>query len=166
MKFEMIVRFESGFRLRGESVSDWSKYAAEKFVQRMNSSNINNEKTLSDRKLVEKGSRELWDSLCAALKKEISAFNAEPGIEHGFLSCDNSDPMIAQISRKNLSQAVTITFDPEHTYATIEGHGIQTKEKLKIRVSDGDQLQFFDSQNQSCSVESIVGNVLNRLLEI
>jgi hypothetical protein len=167
MRFELHVRLESNPQPRGASMSDWSRDAARRFSEKKKAQADLVAKSNRDHELIGLGSRGLWEGLCTAINEEMKAFNAEPGIEPGFLSCNHSDPMIMKVSRKDFSQKVAvITFDPERHFATVEGPGVMPPDKkLAVRVSDGDQLQFFNAENTALSEASIVEGVLKGLLE-
>jgi hypothetical protein len=162
MKFEFLIRLES---TRGDRVSDWSKYAATKFLEKTATDTLLVEKTLSDRKLVDRRWRELWDSLCSSVKEEITSFNAEPGLA-GTLSCTNDDPMTIKISCES-RPGITITFDPQQQHATLAGAGVQEIDKiLKITIADGDHLRFVTADNHTLAVEQITQGLLKGVLGV
>src|ERR1700692_1596809 len=101
MRFELSVRLESNPQPRGASMSDWSRDAAQKFSEKKKTDAAGVVRKNHEQELIGLGSRDLWDNLRTVFKKEISAFNVEPGIEAGFLSCNDSDPMVMKVSRKD-----------------------------------------------------------------
>jgi hypothetical protein len=167
MRFELQVRFETDPKFIGASMSNWSRDAAQQFSDKKKTEAARVVRQNREQELIGLGSRELWDGLCSALDAEIEAFNAEPGIDAGFLSCNHSDPMIMRVSRKDFSQKVAfITFDPERHFASVDCPGVLPPDKkLAVRVSDEDRLSFFNSENTALSQASVVQRVLKGLLE-
>ena len=146
-------------------MSDWSTNAARRLSEKKKAEAARNVRQNHEQELIGLGSRELWDSLRTALNEEILAFNAEPGIETGFLSCNNSDPMVMKVSRKDSQKSAVITFDPERHFATVKWPGISsTHQTFTVLVSDGDRLRFFNEETALTNTH-IVQEVLDGLLK-
>ena len=151
-------------------MSNWSRDAARKFHQKKQDEKLKTQKSLQDQQLIGLHSPELWDSLRAAFHEEITAFNAEPNIGAGGLSCNtsdnDSDPLSVKVSRKDSLQTAVIKFDSERHSVTIEGLGSLPFKKLKCSVSNGNELVFVDPENRPLPANSIVEQVLTCLLGI
>lgn len=146
-------------------MSDWSKRAAEKYRQRIDDKNAKDAKSLSDRNLTAKNTRDLWARLRSAFKNEIEAFNSEPRTkETNTLACDDSDASILRISRKGHPEPTVLVFDAERNVVILEGRG-EMEKILRIAAPDGNELQFVSTEDDTpLSTNSLVTQVLDGIL--
>jgi hypothetical protein len=168
MKFDFIVRFDSG----GPSVSERSKDIARRFSTSRESQEIQNEKTIQDRKIL----REAFNRMCERFRQFLRAIveesNLEPEIGDllDYKSFDNG----IEISRKDTGAILSVKFDYFRNTTSLDCRAPTTfKEVVRVCVSTASDTCWYDDgkggskgalEAENSAVEYVADRGLNALL--
>ena len=144
-------------------MSIWSAGAAQRDSERQELSRLRLEKTVQDRRIIDKKGGAEWAKLRALIGAECEAFNREPG-KTGVLSCD-ADFLQCRIWLTGRHPSIAGKFDG----ATIKFNGqgpVHYEEYWHIKLTD-DELDVWLSNGTGSptTIEEIASCVIDALLE-
>jgi hypothetical protein len=142
-------------------MSKWSQEAARKYAENKK----NAEARLLDQNVLKSKAPKMWEQLRDLFAQEVTAFNAEPGME-GILVMDNSRPGVLEVSRTDSPSKARIVFESHSQTVKILVPGIEKDDsEIKMVVLSGStEARFENSKRLPVQPHLIVETVLRKLL--
>jgi hypothetical protein len=150
-------------RGRGVGMSNWSAGAAQRDSERQELSRLRLEKTVQDRRIIDRKGNAQWAQLRALIGAECKAFNREPG-KTGTLSC-YADLLQCRISLTGRHPCIVGKFSDATIWFRGQG-SVLYEEYWHIKLTD-DELDVWlsDSTGSPATIEEIASTVIDALLE-